>query len=136
MGVITASYVIAHVYDPSVACSPNAQHLRRDTSGMLTTRLTAAVEEGELLYREALLCGESTSHSEFRRLHRLWVLRCLPMLAEGFELEAVAEFVHISNRITKAPSPGSLSAAAALAMWDALELLRGLRSTLHRDDRG
>jgi len=131
-------YVIGRVYDLPMAT--RVQYLRRDTSGILTSRLTAALEEGELLgellSREAQLCGDTTTDLEFHRSHRLWVLRCLPVLAEGFEPESVAEFVHVSKCVTQAPRPASLSSAAALAMRDALELLRGLRATLHRDDRG
>ena len=118
-----------------MAPSPNATYLRRDTSGVLSSRLAAVLAEGEALAREAALIGDAIGRAEFRRQHRLWVLRCLRLLAEGFEPEAVTELVHVSKPVTDPPTPTSRCSAPAPAIRDALELLRGLRETLHRDDR-
>jgi hypothetical protein len=113
-----------------ISTEPKAPRTRRDCSGTMTARLTSALEGAELLYNQATLIECPVSLTSFRRMHRAWVLGCLPMLAHGFERETVGEFLHINARIPTGADPRLAARAAVGGMRDALELLRGLRGTL------
>jgi len=91
------------------------------------------LEGGALLYHEATLIDCELGLASFRRMHRIWVLGCLPVLAYGFERETVSEFVHVNTRIPPGGDARCAGRAAVGVMRDALELLRGLRATLEYD---
>ena len=91
------------------------------------------LEGGELLYRQATLIECPVGLSSFSRLHRTWVLGCLPVLADGFEPETVSEFLHVNRRIPNHGDARLTARAATAAMRDVLELLRGLRATVGYD---
>jgi hypothetical protein len=116
-----------------ISTRAKAPRTRRDWSGVLTARLTSALEGGELVHHQATLIECPVSLTSFRRMHRTWVLGSLPVLAYGFEPETVNEFLHVNARIPVGDDPRLAARAAVGGMRDALELLRGLRGTLDYD---
>lgn len=86
-----------------------------------------------MLLQKTTLIECPASMSAFRRLHRRWVLGALVVLGNGFEPEAVGEFLYLNARIPVDAEPSLTAHAALVAVRDALELLRGLRSTLDYD---
>ncbi len=95
--------------------------------------LTSILQEGEFLYYDAKMLDSPVQLARFRRMHRTWVLDCLPALADGFETETVAEFVHVNRHIPDCGSAKCVGPFAVRAMGDALDLVRGLRATLDYD---
>jgi len=106
---------------------------RRDCSGVLTARLSALLDAGVFVREEATLIDSPGSLVSFRSLHRRWVLGCLAALRDGFEPEAVSEFLHLNTRIPFGGEHVAAARAAVIVVGDALEMLRGLRSTLDYD---
>ena len=103
---------------------------RRDTSGVLKDALTGLLASGEQLRAQATTIALPTDVASFRAEHRAWVLGCLPVLSRGFEPESVSEFLHVNSRFPQRVAPPMAERAAVAVIRDALELLRGLRSTL------
>lgn len=106
---------------------------RHDTSGVLKDALAALLASGEQLRARATTIALPTDVASFRAEHRAWVLGCLPVLSRGFEPESVSEFLHVNGRFPQRVAPPMAERAAVAVVHDALDLLRGLRSTLERD---
>lgn len=136
--------------DSSAVCPESVYHARRstmntpsktvrirtDTSGVLTRTLTDILASGEELHDRATMTASPDDLTAFRCAHRVWVLRCLRVLAVGFEPESTTEFLHVNAPVPETGTPALDARAASAALRDALELLRGLRSTLERDRGG
>jgi hypothetical protein len=117
----------------SPSTQTSARGTRRDRSGAVTETLTSLLEAGGRLSEQAGLIECPAGLASVRRMHRRWVLSCLPVLAQGFEPESVSEFLHANTRMPKDGEPMLAARAAVAVMRDALELLRGLRGTLEYD---
>jgi|GEM_PF-4374866 len=108
-----------------------APWVRRDRSGLITAKLTRALEDGEMLRDDAALIHSPTDLSSFEHRHQLWVRGCLVLLLEEFEPETVEEFRRVSACVRPVGEAAAASRAASTAMRDSVELLRGLRATLN-----
>lgn len=96
----------------------------------LAAAMETLVAEGEGLRSLAEVIAEPGDVAVFRREHRAWALRCLPVLSRGFESESVGEFLRVNARYPQRADPPAAARAAAAVLRDALELLRSLRSTI------
>jgi hypothetical protein len=112
--------------------SSQAKHspTRRDRTGELGRSLDELIDRGERLRDQASTIAAGPDLDVFREEHRMWVLSCLPVLASGFEPETVTEFVHVVSRVSFEPELSLAVRSTIAANADAVEFLRGLRSTL------
>jgi len=117
----------------STSTESREPYTRRDCSGVLTARLSALLDAGVVVREEATLIESAASLGSFRALHQGWVLGGLAVLRDGFEPEAAAEFLHVNTRIPFGGEHVAAARAAVIVVGDALEMLRGLRSTLDYD---
>ncbi len=112
----------------------NGPPTRRDLSGIPTRRLTYALEAGAILREQAGTIHSDAGVRWFTQRHRGWVLDCLPVLADVFEVEAFDEFVHANTGLPRDLEPHAAARAAVEIMDDAIELLAVLRASLRHQD--